>query len=437
MTMMQWRALVAVWLTAFVLSGFAAAAPVPAAATDEQLKERALKLNDLSEEAAMQAKLTELIKDKVASKRLVEIAVKMQTEAKEKDAPFKFNAALVLGKVAHNLKEYKTAEVFYKFCKANALKIESGKKLAEAYDSLLDLNWDQKKFVEVEELCAELLNNQDDGEELGRMKSFAIERMIQSKARRGDHDEALNMAEAVIKLEKGGWYSLQLKGYVLREAEKMDQAIEVYYESLKKLEGDKKLKDDVKTKIGRGVRYLIVGLHVDQKEIDKATKILEELVKEVPDNATYKNDLGFIWADNDQKFEESEKLIRDALDLDAKARAKLLEEKKIDADLAKKANAGYVDSLGWVLYKLKKYDEAIKYLEEASKDEEEGQHIEIWDHLADAHFANKDTKKAIELWGKALKFEDISKRDTERRKKITEKLRKAKASLKAADDKDK
>ncbi len=437
MTMMQWRALVAVWLTALVLGGFATAAPVPAPATDEQLKERALKLNDLSEETAMQAKLTELIKDKVAGKRLVEIAVKMQTEAKEKDAPFKFNAALVLGKVAHNLKDYKTAEVFYKFCKANALKIESGKKLAEAYDSLLDLNWDQKKFVEVEELCAELLNNQDDGEELGRMKSFAIERMIQSKARRGDHDEALNMAEAVIKLEKGGWYSLQLKGYVLREAEKMDQAIEVYYESLKKLEGDKKLKDDVKTKIGRGVRYLIVGLHVDQKEIDKATKILEELVKEVPDNATYKNDLGFIWADNDQKFEESEKLIRDALDLDAKARAKLLEEKKIDADLAKKANAGYVDSLGWVLYKLKKYDEAIKYLEEASKDEEEGQHMEIWDHLADAHLANKDTKKAIEFWGKALKFEDISKRDTERRKKITEKLRKAKASLKAADDKDK
>ena len=437
MTMMQWRALVAVWLTALVLGGFATAAPVPAPATDEQLKERALKLNDLSEETAMQAKLTELIKDKVAGKRLVDIAVKMQTEAKEKDAPFKFNAALVLGKVAHNLKEYKTAEVFYKFCKANALKIESGKKLAEAYDSLLDLNWDQKKFVEVEELCAELLNNQDDGEELGRLKSFAIERMIQSKARRGDYDEALNMAEAVIKLEKGGWYSLQLKGYVLREAEKMDQAIEVYYESLKKLEGDKKLKDDVKTKIGRGVRYLIVGLHVDQKEIDKATKILQELVKEVPDNATYKNDLGFIWADNDQKFEESEKLIRDALDLDAKARAKLLEEKKIDAELAKKANAGYVDSLGWVLYKLKKYDEAIKYLEEASQDEEEGQHMEIWDHLADAHLANKDTKKAIELWGKALKFEDISKRDTERRKKITEKLRKAKASLKAADDKDK
>ena len=47
--------------------------------------------------------------------------------------------------------------------------------------------------------------------------------------------------------------------------------------------------------------------------------------------------------------------------------------------------------------------------------------------------AKKDAKKAIELWSKALKFEDVSKRDGERRKKITEKMRKAKASLKKDD----
>ena len=437
MTILHCRALLAALLTTLLLGESALAAPVPAAPTDEALRESALKLNDLSNEEAMQTRLTELLKDKPGAKRLVAIAAKMQADAKDKDAPFKFNAAIVLGKLAQNLKDYKSAELFYKFCKANALKLDSGKKLSQAYDGLIDIHWDRKQFAEVEELCAEILNSENNGKEMGQAKAFAIERMIQSKARRGDYDEALNMAEAVIKLDKegGSWYALQLKGYVLREAGKLDQAIETYGDALAKLEGDKELKGEAKKTITRNVRYIVTGLHVENKEVDKAAAILQALVKEVPDSATYKNDLGFIWADNDQKLEESEKLIRDALVLDEKARAEALKKGTIDEETAKKVNAAYQDSLGWVLYKNKKYKEAIKLLTEASLDEDEGQHMEIWDHLADAYIATKDAKKAIELWGKALKFEDVSKRDAERRKKITEKLRKAKASLKSDGDK--
>ena len=437
MTILHCRALLAALLTSLLLGGSALAAPVPALPTDDALKESALKLNDLSNEEAMQTRLTELLKDKPGAKRLVAIAAKMQADAKEKDAPFKFNAAIVLGKLAQNLKDYKSAELFYKFCKANALKLDSGKKLSQAYDGLIDIHWDRKQFAEVEELCAEILNSENNGKEMGQAKAFAIERMIQSKARRGDFDEALNMAEAVIKLDKegGSWYALQLKGYVLREAGKLDQAIETYGDALAKLEGDKELKGEAKKTITRNVRYIVTGLHVENKEVDKAAAILQALVKEVPDSATYKNDLGFIWADNDQKLEESEKLIRDALVLDEKARAEALKKGTIDEETAKKVNAAYQDSLGWVLYKNKKYKEAIKLLTEASLDEDEGQHMEIWDHLADAYIATKDAKKAIELWGKALKFEDVSKRDAERRKQITEKLRKAKASLKTDGEK--
>ncbi len=432
MTILHGRTLWAAALATLLL-GTASAAPVPAPPTDEALKEKALKLNDSSTPEAMQAKLTELLKDKVAAKRLVVLAAKMQADAKEKDAPFKFNGAFILGKASQSLKDYKTAEAFYKFCKANALKLESGEKMARAYDALIDLYWNQKKFAEVEELCAEVIANPTDSKEVSGIGSFAIERMIQSKARRGDHDGALDLADAIVKDSKDNWYALQIKGYVLREAGKIDQAIDTYSDVLKKLEADKKLEDKEKTTVTRNVRYMLTGLHVENKAIDKAATILKELVKEVPDSATYKNDLGFIWADNDLKLEESEKLIREALDLDKKAREKALEEGKIDADEAKKANAAYQDSLGWVLYKNKKYDEAIKLLTEASLDEEEGQHMEIWDHLADAYSAKMDTKKAIELWSKALKFEDVSKRDAERRKKITEKMRKAKASLKKDD----
>jgi len=416
-------------LTAALVAVWAIAAPVPAV-TDDQLKEQALKLNSLTTTDAMQTKLTEVLKDKPLAKRLVGVAAAMQAEAKKGESPFKFNAAFLLGKVAHNLKDYKSAEKFYLFCKTSSEKLESGSQMAQAYDGLIDLYWDQKKFQDVETLCGELLESDAKGKEMNAAKALAIERMVQSKARRGEHDDALNMANRFVELDKKGWYALQLKGYVLREAGKIDDALDTYKEVIKRIEKDKTLKGEEKTRIVRNARYVMTGLYVENKDIDKASEILEELIKEEPDVATYYNDLGFIWADHDQKFEESEKLIRKAIKLDDEARAKLLKEGKIDEETAKKQNAAYLDSLGWVLYKNKKYDEAKKYLLESIKDDEEGAHMEIWDHLADVYIAQGDAKLAVETWMKALKFEDVTKRDAERRKKITEKMKKAKAELK-------
>ncbi|HEV3435735.1 MAG TPA: CDC27 family protein, partial [Gemmata sp.] len=88
-------------------------------------------------------------------------------------------------------------------------------------------------------------------------------------------------------------------------------------------------------------------------------------------------------------------------------------------------NAAYLDSLGWVFYKQKKYKEALEPLKKASADEEEGNHLEIWDHLGDCYLALGQKKDAIAAWEKALKMEDISNRDGERRRKVSEKLKKA------------
>ena len=145
------------------------------------------------------------------------------------------------------------------------------------------------------------------------------------------------------------------------------------------------------------MRYILSGLYVENKDIDKAAKQLETLIKRNPDNATYKNDLGFIWCDNDMKLEESEKLIKEAIELDKKEQEKAKEEGKLDEV---KPNAAYLDSLGWVLFKQKKYKEALEHLKKASPDEEEGSHLEIWDHLADCYMALGQKKDAIAAWEK-------------------------------------
>src|SRR5439155_24639258 len=120
----------------------------------------------------------------------------------------------------------------------------------------------------------------------------------------------------------------------------------------------------------------------------------------------------------------SEKLIREALDLDRKQKEKAKAEGRIDEV---KENGAYLDSLGWVLFKLKKYDEALVPLKKAAEDED-GQNVEIWDHLAECHLALGKKAEAIATWEKAMTMEESSPRDAERKRRVAEKLKKHKAA---------
>jgi tetratricopeptide (TPR) repeat protein len=232
----------------------------------------------------------------------------------------------------------------------------------------------------------------------------------------------MRIADSLVQLDEGGFYFVQLKGWVQREAGKFDDAIETYTDVLEKIDTNKRLKMEQKDRMKDNVRYILSGLYVDNKDIPKAAKQLETLMKKHPDNPTYKNDLGFIWADNDLKLDESEKLIQEALDLDKKKQELAKKDGKIDEV---KETAAYLDSMGWVLFKQKKYKEALPYLKKASDDEDEGTHLEIWDHLGDVYMAMDNKKGAIAAWQKGLTMEDVSKRDVERRKAVTKKLRAA------------
>jgi tetratricopeptide (TPR) repeat protein len=165
---------------------------------------------------------------------------------------------------------------------------------------------------------------------------------------------------------------------------------------------------------------MLSGVYVEDNKIDKAAEQLQVLLKKNPESATYCNDLGFIWADHDMNLDESEKLIRKAIELHRKNR-KTDEELDLADD---KDNPAYLDSLGWVLFKKKNYKEAKKYLEEAVNSKE-GQNIEILDHLADVYMALGAKGDALKTWEKALKAETESKRDKERRVSIEKKVKSA------------
>src|SRR6202163_3355053 len=112
-------------------------------------------------------------------------------------------------------------------------------------------------------------------------------------------------------------------------------------------------------------------------------------------------------------------MIRKAIDEERKQRKKD-PELKPEED---KDNAAYLDSLGWVLYKEKKYKEAKQYLQQAVQDQEDGQNCEIYDHLAEVHIALGEKADAVAAWKKAIEVAKTTRRDKQVKAEVEKKLK--------------
>ena len=117
----------------------------------------------------------------------------------------------------------------------------------------------------------------------------------------------------------------------------------------------------------RRAQFQLSALHTQRGETDLGAEILLAVLEEEPDNAQANNDLGYLWADAGVKLDRAESMIRKAL-------------------AAEPDNAAYLDSLGWVLYRRGKYEEALSALEDAVRVAESNDRLDgvILEHLGDA-----------------------------------------------------
>jgi tetratricopeptide (TPR) repeat protein len=128
--------------------------------------------------------------------------------------------------------------------------------------------------------------------------------------------------------------------------------------------------------------YFALGASLEQADlVDSAILIFEEILTHQPDHDQTLNYLGYMLADRNLQLEYAHRLIRRALTLQPN-------------------NAAYLDSYGWVHYRLGNYDSALVYLKSASDIDSDPV---ILDHLGDAYQASGDAKKAREVWEAVLR----------------------------------
>lgn len=115
--------------------------------------------------------------------------------------------------------------------------------------------------------------------------------------------------------------------------------------------------------------------HLDILERD-----LKKIISIDPDNADALNALGYTLADKTDRHEEALKLIQRALEI-------------------KPGEAAYIDSLGWAMYRLKRYDEAVTQLRKALS---MFPNDEVAAHLGEVLWVMGKKSEATDVWQKGL-----------------------------------
>jgi tetratricopeptide (TPR) repeat protein len=160
----------------------------------------------------------------------------------------------------------------------------------------------------------------------------------------------------------------QAEGEILMEGNHFDEALILYN---KALEGG----------YNSELLYARAMLAEKMDRLDILEADLKAIIEREPDNAMALNALGYTLADRTDRYAEAYDLIKRALNL--------------------KPDDFYIlDSMGWVLYRMGRLDEAIVYLNRALKERRDP---EIAAHLGEVLWVKGDRAAAREVWDTALK----------------------------------
>jgi tetratricopeptide (TPR) repeat protein len=164
--------------------------------------------------------------------------------------------------------------------------------------------------------------------------------------------------------------------WILYHAKRNSEAMRAYNELIADFDGDQAAES---REVLREGRLALSNLCVLAKQLPAAEEWLEQVLDEFPDDVSASNDLGYLWADQNKHLQRALKMIQVAV-------------------AAEPDNAAYRDSLGWVYYRLGRAQEAVQELEKAAAKEADPT---LLDHLGEAHWKAAQADKARAAWRRA------------------------------------
>jgi tetratricopeptide (TPR) repeat protein len=180
-------------------------------------------------------------------------------------------------------------------------------------------------------------------------------------------------------------------------------------EAAKALDSAEKLAMDNDAKFE--VWFMRGAMYEKMKDIARAEAEFRKALGVSPDNPNVLNYLGYMLADRNQRLPEALELIQKAVSREP-------------------ANGAFLDSLGWVYYRMGRFSEAEEHIRKAV--ELSPGDPTMHDHFADVLIERSKTREAIAAWEESLKQWQASSpadRDTTEINKVRSKLEQARTRL--------
>jgi tetratricopeptide (TPR) repeat protein len=185
------------------------------------------------------------------------------------------------------------------------------------------------------------------------------------------HEQAVELLEAALKREVTGTRELRMLASRIASLDDLQAGDRLFHLAVARFphhEAD--------------LRYFHAMLYNRHRQIDQSLKMLADLIARFPDHPEGNNHLGYSWAVQGINLPQAKQMIQVALDDDPNS-------------------AAYIDSMGWVLYKMGDFPEAVRRLRQAEAAAGQPGHPVILDHLGDALYRSGDTVQARQAWLRA------------------------------------
>ena len=159
-----------------------------------------------------------------------------------------------------------------------------------------------------------------------------------------------------------------VEGEILRDAGQPEEALALYTDALQETPADS------------GLRYARAIIAEQLGKLDLMEQDLLDILSREPDNVDALNALGYTLADRTDRYQEAYGYIKRALELSP-------------------GNNAILDSMGWVLYRMGNYEEAIKYLRLSLRLKMDD---EVAAHLGEVLWVSGRHEEALRVWNEAL-----------------------------------
>jgi tetratricopeptide (TPR) repeat protein len=270
-----------------------------------------------------------------------------------------------------------------------------GEEAARGYQDVVDAYREQKQWTEATRTAQEAVKKMpgDKGLKLT---------LAQQLADTGKAEESIQLAKSTLK---GG--ADDRDTYIMLS--QIYMRLKHWKESEEAIAQAEKLA--VRAEEKEYIRFLQGSIYERQKKFDLAEQAFRQVLQQNPSNSMALNYLGYMLADHNSHLEEALTLIKKALDFDPQ-------------------NGAYLDSLGWVYFKLGNYDQAEENLRRAA--DKTPNDATIQDHLGELYartsrfkLAATHWERALDEWSKSVPA-DVDQQDIAR---VTKKLESTKVRL--------